>query len=127
MNTLVRIKKTCLTLIGVLSLALGIIGIVLPLLPTTPFLLLSAACFAKSSDKFYQWLITHPWFGQYIENYRSGRGIPMKVKISTIALLWLSMGSSIVFFVDFFPAKIMMVTIALCVSCYLITRPTATP
>ncbi|NRA53300.1 MAG: YbaN family protein [Gammaproteobacteria bacterium] len=110
--------------IGVISLILGVIGIVLPLLPTTPFLLLSASCFAKSSDKFYQWLINHRWFGSYIQNYRSGRGLPLKVKCTTIALLWLSIGSSVIFFVDFFWAKLLMIAIACCVSCYLLTRPT---
>ncbi|NRA69846.1 MAG: YbaN family protein [Gammaproteobacteria bacterium] len=119
-----KFKRFCLIFIGVTSLVFGIIGIVLPVLPTTPFLLLSAACFARSSDKFYQWLITHPWFGEYIQNYRSGRGIPLKVKIITICLLWLSIGSSVIWFVDFFWAKIIMILIALSVSCYLLTRPT---
>ncbi|MDP2561848.1 YbaN family protein [Psychrobium sp. 1_MG-2023] len=124
MSTLSKFKKYSLITIGVTSVALGVIGIILPLLPTTPFLLLSAACFAKSSDRFYQWLITHPWFGEYIENYRSGRGIPMKVKISTIFLLWLSIGSSVIFFVSFFWAKVMLIIIATCVSYYLLSRPT---
>jgi len=120
-------KRYSLMTIGVVSLILGVIGIVLPLLPTTPFLLLSASCFAKSSDKFYQWLINHRWFGSYIQNYRSGRGLPLKVKWTTIALLWLSIGSSVIFFVDFFWAKLLMITIACCVSCYLLTRPTLKP
>lgn len=119
-----ELKRLCLIFIGVTSLVLGIIGIVLPLLPTTPFLLLSAACFARSSDKFYQWLITHPWFGEYIQNYRSGRGIPLKVKVMTIGLLWLSIGSTVILFIDFFWAKVMMIVIASSVTCYLWTRPT---
>lgn len=119
-----RLKRYSLTAIGVISLVVGVIGIVLPLLPTTPFLLLSATCFAHSSDKFYQWLINHRWFGPYIDNYRSGRGMSLKVKFTTIALLWLSIGSSVVLFVDFFWAKVMMIAIALSVSCYLLTRPT---
>jgi len=124
MSAWVKLKKSSLCAIGCISLVLGIAGIVLPILPTTPFLLLTAACFAKGSDRFYRWLINHPWFGEYIENYRSGRGMPMKTKITTIALLWLSIGTSVIFFVDFFPAKIVMLVIASCVSCYLITRPT---
>lgn len=117
-------KRVFLCTIGFISLALGIAGIVLPVLPTTPFLLLTAACFAKGSDRFYQWLINHRWFGSYIENYRSGRGIPLKTKVMTISLLWLSIGSSIIFFVDFVPAKFMMLLIAICVSIFLMTRPT---
>ena len=118
------LKRYILISTGVISLLLGIIAIVIPLLPTTPFLLLSAACFARSSDKFYHRLITHPWFGKYIENYRSGRGIPLKVKLVTIGLLWLSIGTSIILFVDFFWAKVIILLIAACVSCYLLTRPT---
>jgi len=124
MSTWVKFKKTSLCAIGCISLVLGIAGIVLPVLPTTPFLLLTAACFAKGSTRFYDWLMNHPWLGPYIENYRSGRGMPMKTKLTTIGLLWLSIGTSVIFFVDFFPAKIMMLVIASCVSCYLMTRPT---
>lgn len=124
MSTWVKLKKISLCAVGCVSLVLGIAGIILPVLPTTPFLLLTAACFAKGSDRFYHWLITHRWFGEYIENYRSGRGMPMKTKIATISLLWLSIGTSVIFFVDFFPAKVIMLVIASCVSGYLITRPT---
>jgi len=119
-----KFKRYSLTSIGMISLVLGIVGIVLPLLPTTPFLLLSACCFSHSSEKFHSWLINHRWFGPYIENYRSGRGMTLRVKVTTIALLWLSIGSSVIFFVDFFWAKLVMITIACCVSCYLLTRPT---
>lgn len=119
-----KLKDYCLIFIGVMALIIGLIGVIVPLLPTTPFILLAAACFARSSDKFYQWLIGHPWFGQYIKDYREGRGIPLKVKITTICFLWLSIGSSVVLFVDFIPAKFMMIGVATCVSCYLWTRPT---
>ena len=122
--SLQSIKKPCLIVIGWICVVLGVIGIVVPLLPTTPFLLLAATCFAKSSDRFYQWLIGHPWFGKYIENYRNGLGIPMKVKIVTILMLWLSIGFSVIYVVSFFLAKIMLLGIATCVSCYLASRPT---
>lgn len=118
------LKRYALISTGIISLLIGIIGIVLPLLPTTPFLLLSAACFARSSDRFYRWLINHPWFGQYIQDYRSGRGIPLRVKLVTIGMLWLSIGGSVILFVDFWWAKIVMISIACGVSCYLWTRPT---
>jgi len=124
MSRWVKFKKTCLCAIGCISLVLGIAGIVLPVLPTTPFLLLTAACFAKGSTRFYSWLMNHRWFGPYIENYRSGRGMPMRTKLITIGLLWLSIGTSVIFFVDFFPAKMLMLVTATCVSGYLLTRPT---
>lgn len=66
----------------------------IPVLPTTPFLLLAAVCYARSSERFYHWLITNRWCGQYIRNYREGRGMPLKQKILTLSLLWLTIGST---------------------------------
>ena len=82
---------------GSVSLALGITGIFLPVLPTTPFLLLAAACYLRSSRKFYNWLINNRYFGSYIRNYLEGRGMPLAVKIYTIAFLWIAIGISIFF------------------------------
>ena len=72
---------------GTVSILLGILGIILPLLPTTPFLLLAAASYARSSVKFYNWLINNRFFGSYIKNYREGKGIPLRVKVSAISFL----------------------------------------
>ena len=66
---------------GTFFVGLGIIGIFLPLLPTTPFLLLAAACYARSSKRFYNWLLNNKWFGNYIKNYRERKGIPLQIKI----------------------------------------------
>ncbi len=79
---------------GTLCVGLGTLGILLPLLPTTPFLLLAAWCYARSSRRFYRWLLTNSWFGGYIRNYRAGRGIPLKQKVLTLLLLWLTIGYS---------------------------------
>ena len=76
--------------IGWLSVALGVIGIFLPVLPTTPFLLLAAACFARSSPRFYQWLVKHPRLGPWIRDYLDGNGIPLKSKVYAIGLMWAS-------------------------------------
>jgi uncharacterized membrane protein YbaN (DUF454 family) len=75
---------------------MGILGIFLPLLPTTPFLLLAAACYARSSPRLYRWLHENRWFGAYLTNYRAGRGLPVRAKVITIAILWLAIGISIV-------------------------------
>lgn len=74
--------------IGTFSLIIGIIGIVVPLLPTTPFLLLSAACYAKGSERLYHWFINIRWIGKHIKNYHDGKGISIQVKIITILFLW---------------------------------------
>jgi uncharacterized protein len=80
--------KCFLTLVGVLSVGLAILGVFLPLLPTTPFLLLAVACFLRSSDRLYRWLINQRYLGPYIRNYREHRAITLPTKIVTLLLLW---------------------------------------
>jgi uncharacterized protein len=88
------IKRGLLITGGILSLALGIIGAFLPLLPTVPLVLLSAFCFARSSEKLHSWLISNRYFGPIVRNFESGRGIPRRIKIRAIIMLWLSLGFS---------------------------------
>ncbi|HIW53298.1 MAG TPA: YbaN family protein [Candidatus Alistipes excrementipullorum] len=83
--------KTLFIILGSLSLALGIIGMFLPLLPTTPFLLLTAALYIKSSPRLYDWLISHRILGEYIRNFRENRAIPLHAKIISVSLLWATM------------------------------------
>ncbi|WP_342653322.1 YbaN family protein [Pseudomonas sp. F3-2] len=89
-----RLVRFLLQGIGWLSVALGVVGIFLPVLPTTPFLLLAAACFARSSPRFYHWLVDHPRLGPWIRDYLQGNGIPLKGKVYAIGLMWLSIGFS---------------------------------
>ncbi|MFH2107951.1 MAG: YbaN family protein [Chrysiogenia bacterium] len=81
-------KRLLLACCGIVAVALGAAGIFLPLLPTTPFLLLAAACFLRSSDRLYNWLITHKWFGRYIRQYWEHRAISRQTKVATLVLLW---------------------------------------
>ena len=90
-----KLKRQLLIAAGTLSLSVGIIGIAVPVLPTTPFLLLAAGCYLRSSPRFYNWLMTNRLFGAYIRNYIEGRGIPVKVKLFIIILLWAAIGVSI--------------------------------
>jgi uncharacterized membrane protein YbaN (DUF454 family) len=76
---------------GTICVALGILGIFVPVLPTTPFLLLAASFYARSSERFHQWLLGNHWFGQYIKNYQQGRGIALRDKIITLVALWLAL------------------------------------
>ncbi|EMR74903.1 hypothetical protein MBGDF03_00701 [Thermoplasmatales archaeon SCGC AB-540-F20] len=85
-----QLFKWILITAGTVFVGLGIIGIILPILPTTPFLLLAAACYARSSKRFYDWLINNKWIGAYIKNYREGKGVPLKIKVFTISLLWIT-------------------------------------
>lgn len=91
-----EIRKALLVLLGIGAVSLGTIGVFLPLLPTTPFLLLAAACFLRSSDRLYQWLMHHRVFGTYIRNYREHHAIPLSTKIVALALLWSSISYSAV-------------------------------
>lgn len=123
MKCKVNIIKSILIAIGSLSLFLGVIGIFLPLLPTTPFLLLSAACYAKGSDKFYHWLIHHKYLGEYIKNYREKRGIPFKTKVIALILLWSSISYSI-YIVDKSFVRIILVITVISVTKHLLSLKT---
>lgn len=89
------VRKAILIFVGTVCVGLGLLGMFLPLLPTTVFLLMAAYCYSKSSDRFYNWLLTNRYCGSYISNYRSGRGISLRQKVSTITILWASIGLSI--------------------------------
>ena len=114
------IKKGFLVTSGTLSLALGVIGIFIPLLPTTPFLLLAAACYIRGSKKFYDWLIKNRWLGEYIKNYQDGKGVPFKVKIITITILWLTIITSTILFVSNLIIQIILFIIAIVVTIHII-------
>ena len=116
------VKKHLLIIAGWLSLVIGIIGAFLPLIPTVPLVLLSAACFARSSPRFHAWLINHPKFGPIIEQYKQGQGIPKSVKIRIIVLMALSMGLS-AYLVNRFWASVGLAVIGLGVGWYIWSRP----
>jgi len=109
-----------LIVFGTFFLALGIIGIILPLLPTTPFLLLAAACFVRSSRKAYNWLLNNKWFGSYIKKYHEGKGVPLKIKIMAISFLWITILASIFFIIEIFWIEILLLIIAGIVSIHIV-------
>lgn len=119
-SQLQRILKPVLLIIGVLSVALGVLGIFLPLLPTTPFLLLAAVCFSRSSERMHQWLLENRWVGQYIRDYREGRGVPLRAKITALVTLWVSIGYIVLYRIPLIPVKALLVIIATAVSIHLI-------
>lgn len=89
------IMRPILVITGGVSLAAGVVGIFVPLLPTVPFLLLAAACFARSSTRLHDWLVEHPVFGSTIRDFRSGSGVPLRVKVRAILVTWLSFAVSL--------------------------------
>jgi uncharacterized protein len=115
-----RLLKPVLIVAGTLCVALGVLGIFLPLLPTTPFLLLAAACYARSSPRLLHWLNHNRWFGEHIRNYREGRGIPLREKILAIAAIWITIGLTVIFFVTQPWVKALLIVIALAVTVHLL-------
>lgn len=107
-------------ILGSLFLGIGILGALLPLLPTTPFLVLSAVCYARGSERFYNWLLNNKWFGNYIRNYLEGKGIPWKSKVATIALLWITIGCSAAFAVQSITIRMILIVIALGVTTHIL-------
>jgi len=112
------------TLAGTIFLGLGIIGIVIPLLPTTPFLLLAAYCYLRGSERMHTWLLTNKWFGEYIRNYQEKKGIPLKIKIYAISVLWITIAISAFFFTEILWVRIILVVIALAVTYHIVTFKT---
>jgi uncharacterized membrane protein YbaN (DUF454 family) len=108
---------------GTLSLALGILGIFLPLLPTTVFLLLAAACYARSSDRFYQRLINDRWLGAYIRNHREGRGMRRRDKAITLTMLWVGIGATAVWSVHSLWLRALLAFIAVAVTVHVVRLP----
>lgn len=89
------LAKVMLNIAGTIFVALGVLGAFLPLLPATPFLLLASACYVRGSDRLYGWLMNNRLLGPYIKNFREKRGMPVRAKIVTIAILWASLLFSI--------------------------------
>ena len=118
------VTRVLLMIAGTVSLIFAIIGLVLPLIPTTSFLLLTAACYCRSSERLYNWLITNKWFGEYIKNYREGKGIPLKTKIFALTILWVTIGISALLLVPIFIVQVILLVIAIAVSIHILRLPT---
>lgn len=115
-----RLVRGILFATGSFFMGLGIIGIVIPILPTTPFLLLAAACYARSSKRFYNWLLNNKLFGSYLRNYREGKGIPQKVKLLSVSFLWLTIVISAYFFINLLFVRIILIIIASAVTIHIL-------
>lgn len=114
-------KRRLLIIAGTVSVALGVIGIIVPVLPTTPFLLLAAACYIRSSETFYNRLLNNRILGPYINNYIQGRGMTVKAKLLTLSLLWITIGISLAFVIQNLVVRVVIILIAFGVTIY-ITR-----
>jgi hypothetical protein len=107
---------------GFLMSFLALLGFILPLLPTTPFLIAAAACFYRSSPRFYNLMMNNRYFGHTLRDYKAGKGISLRVKLVSLAFLWLSSLVSIIFFIPYLWLKmvVMVMVIGVTVHIYMI-------
>ena len=118
-----KFKKGLFVVAGTISLGLGFVGIVLPVLPTTPFLLLSAACYYKGSERLHRWMLNNRLFGDYLRNYKERKGIQPRTKIFTLILLWSVISFSALFMLNNVIIQIILFAIAIGVSIHIIALP----
>ena len=112
---------------GTVCVGLGVLGIFLPLLPTTVFLLMAAYCYSRSSERFHTWLLNNRLCGKYIKNYKSGHGISVRQKATTIAVLWASIGFSIWMLAANLWINLLLIAIAIGVTVHLLMIKTHRP
>ena len=117
------VKKYLLILAGSISLVLGIIGIVIPVLPTTPFLLLASFCYLRSSKRLYDWMLNNRVFGSYLYNYITYRAIKKSVKVVTLIVLWITLTVSIVLVTNVY-LRIFLVAVGVGVSIHVLSLKT---
>jgi uncharacterized membrane protein YbaN (DUF454 family) len=115
-----RTKRVVLLVAGSLFLFAGAIGVVLPVLPTTPFLILAALCYARSSSRCYRWLVGNRVFGRYLDDYLCGRGIPWKVKAIALSVLWVVIAVTAVVLVERLWLRVLLFVMAVGVSGHVI-------
>ena len=111
--------KIWLNVIGCIAVVLAILGVFLPLLPTTPFLLLASACFARGSTRMHGWLLGNKLFGPDLRNIEEGRDIPLRAKVITLVLLWASLAFSM-YKLDSVALGVLLVAIGAAVTMYLV-------
>lgn len=112
--------KYLLVFLGSLSLLMGVLGIFLPVLPTTPFLLLSAALYMRSSSRLYDWLLSHKYLGPYIKNFRENKAIPLRVKIISVSMVWLTLIYCTVFVAWVWWMRVLFIAIAVGISVHIL-------
>ncbi|KPJ58263.1 MAG: hypothetical protein AMJ46_14435 [Latescibacteria bacterium DG_63] len=120
-----RLAKGLLILLGTVFVGVGVLGVFVPLLPTTPFLLLAAACYVRSSQRFYDWLLSVRWLGEYIRRYREGRGIPLRARAVALILLWGTIGYSVLFIVRGPLVRAVLTLIAIGVTAHILSIRTS--
>lgn len=116
--------KIFLTILGLISLGLGILGIFLPLLPTTPLLLLAAALFLRSHKGLYDWLLNHPKLGPYIRNFMEYKAIPLKIKVLSVSMVWLTLLYCAIFVAGHWAFRTFFILLAAAITLHILSYKT---
>lgn len=116
--------KILLTILGLISLGLGILGAFLPVLPTTPLLLLAAFLFLRSNRRLYDWLMNHPKMGPYITNFIKHKAIPLRVKVIAVSTLWLTLLYCAVFVAEHWAFRSFFILLAICITWHILSYKT---
>ena len=110
-----------LTILGLLSLSLGILGIFLPVLPTTPLLLLAAALFLRGNRRLYDWLMNHPKLGPYIRNFMIYKTIPVKIKVLSVSMVWITLINCAVFVAEHWAFRLFFILLATAITVHILS------
>jgi uncharacterized membrane protein YbaN (DUF454 family) len=119
-----RAIRAVLAVAGIISVGLGIAGVFIPLLPTTPFLLLAAACFARSSERFYRWLLANKLTGDYVRHYIEHRATTLATKVGSIATLWSVLAIAGIFFTENLFVRALLLVVGVGVTIHLLSLKT---
>jgi hypothetical protein len=111
-------------IVGTIALIIGAIGIFLPVVPTTPLVILAAACYYRGSERLHAWILSSRWFGETIKNYQAGRGLTRDTKVRAISMMWAMILVSAWFFVSNLFVRVAMIGVAIGVTVYLVRLPT---
>ncbi len=121
-----RLLRAVFVILGLICVGLGTLGIVLPVLPTTPFILLAAYFFVRSSPRLHAWLMRHPRYGPMIRKFQKGQGLTLRVKLTSLAMAYATVTVSIIV-VDLLPVRIFLVVLMAIMTGYMIKIPTCLP
>ena len=116
--------KWLLVFFGLISLGLAILGIFLPVLPTTPLLLLSAALFLRSHKGLYDWLMNHPKLGPYIQNFMIHKSIPLKIKVLSVSMVWLTLLNCAIFVAEHWAFRLFLILLAIGITIHILSYKT---
>lgn len=116
--------KILLTVFGLVSLGLGILGIFLPVLPTTPLLLLAAALFLRSNQGLYDWLLNHPKLGPYITNFMVNKSIPLRVKVVSVTFVWITLLNCAIFVAKHWAFRLFFILLATAITVHILSYKT---